>query len=504
LTIEIQLDKPGPWEIQVWRSGGDPTVYVYADEENEPRSVTSLNRLPIELAKSYFSQLYFSDYKDVETRNKAITAMGDLATALTRLLAEKGRLYLPRKCCKEMTSKCSATQLKKIMSNDRVSDYNRAATEYGWSNLTNGQDRAYKLLNAGIHEVSAHTAEQAMEQLHRACSLFIKDAVGSEVEPSHVTDPAMYIALDSIATSTVTDMHVQRYFSPLNSANLTETDNCVGAMLSKDGLDIQTFRSLAFTHLLPGYQDVDNADLIVAQNGYVVGMAVMWQCSTLQRNVLAIKYTKGQIKYDGNDYESIREVDSYAAPPVSSQEPIPLFQFGRYIGLAPKTETISFETKISIRGNRLAVKRYMFRPREGVAYGNMRMTYRMVDDRYDKQKASWVNSILVLATALHIGHGYELTPENERLLAERLREDVPEMRWASGMDYERAFYSERWPRLLLKTEGKESLRFFAAGVSFYQDFDQKTCLSFVVRHNAPLLSCVYAAQKKNKPWVIAC
>lgn len=94
-------------------------------------------------------------------------------------------------------------------------------------------------------------------------------------------DPATYIALDAIVTSTTDVVSGTRYFSPLTYEILSRTDTAIGALLCRDGLDIQKFRSLAFMHLLPEFSDFDKHNLIVALNGYIAGMAVLWKTTTL-------------------------------------------------------------------------------------------------------------------------------------------------------------------------------------------------------------------------------
>jgi hypothetical protein len=501
LTIEIEPREIVPWEMQTWKNSGDPTNYVLSYDRNENGL---LNRLPIHEAKSYFTQYYCSEFEDGIVREKAITAMGDLASALACLLAERGELYLPKDCCKDNAQKCASARVRDIMSNDWISEYSRAATKYGWESATPGQFQAQKLLDAAISAHNPFNGGSLMDKLHEACSSFISDAVGGDIESSHITDPAMYIALDAIATSTVTVVSGKRYFSPLNSADLTRTDQRLASFFSGHGMDVREFRRLAFTHLLPGSQDIDDADLIVAQNGYVAGMSAVWQCSTLQRDALAIRCTKGQIKYDATEYDSIREADVWAVVPASAQEPVSLVQYGIYVGLTPQSENFSFETKVSITGNRLTVKQYMLRPRPGVIRGNGTIKFKSMGDGNEKQRASWISSLLVLAMAQHIGRGNELTPYHEQLLAERLYNEGLEMRWASGFDYIGSPGSERCPKLLLKTYGKETIRFFAAGLCFDKSTIEENCLAFVVRHNAPLLSCIYAAEKTNKPWAVAC
>jgi hypothetical protein len=499
LTINIQPVDTQPWEMQTWKGSGDPTKYVFSYDTND---VGPLNRLPIHEAKSYFEQFYCSAYEDRKVREKAITAMGDLAGALTCLLVERGKLYLPKDCCKENAEKCASARVSDIISTDWMSEYSRTALKYGWGDITNGQFQAQKLLDATFSDNSS--SRSLIDKLQDACSSFIGNAVGCNIEASYITDPAMYIALDAIATSTVTVVSGKRYFSPLSSAALTKTERLLASFFSEHGVDVREFRRLAFTQLLLGSREIDDADLVVSQNGYVAGMSAVWQCSTLQRDALAIRYTKGQIKYDTADYDSIREVDVSAYVVASAQEPVSLIQHGKYLGLTPQSENFSFETKVSIMGSVLAVKRYMLRPKADIIRGSYSLRWKVVEDGSERQRASWISSLLTLAMARHIDRGNELTPMQEQLLAERLYNEGLDMRWASGFDYTRSIGRENPPKILLKTYGKEEVRFFAAGLCLDNTSLVENCLALVIRHNAPLLSCIYAAEKTHEAWVVAC
>jgi hypothetical protein len=132
-----------------------------------------------------------------------------------------------------------------------------------------------------------------MEKVQTACSLFIKNAVRGDIETSYIINPACYIALDAVTTSTVSWSPDAGDFGPFTAEDHSRTDAAIGAPLSSDGLDIKHFRRLAFLQLIPGLDEFNDRDLIVSKNGQVAGMAVLWKCSTMQQDVLGIKYIKG-------------------------------------------------------------------------------------------------------------------------------------------------------------------------------------------------------------------
>jgi len=123
------------------------------------------------------------------------------------------------------------------------------------------------------------------------------------------------------------------------------------------------------------------------------------------------------------------------------------------------------------------------------------------DQATEKRKASWISSIYVLATGVHVGRGYELTPFQEAELAKRLHDANRAMWWASSFGIPEV---EDSTRLILRTSGTESIRFFAAGLCYDERRIHNRCFSFVIRHNAPLLACVHVAEQTQRPWLIAC
>jgi hypothetical protein len=498
LTIEIDAEGDSPWQMEVWRNGGDVASHVFEYDKDD---LEQLHRLPIVLAQPYFDQYYCSAFEDNATRRKAIEAMGDFAGALIRFLTEKGKLNLPRGCCPPSARKCSMAVIKDVIGQDAILQYSRAVTKYGWAGSDTAQMEAYRLLEENI-ATSIPSPKSVMEKVQTACSLFIKNAVGDVTETNYIIEPACYIAVDAVTTSTASLVSGCRYFSPLTAEDFREGDDAIGALLSNDGLDIKEFRHLAFQQLLPGLGEFNDRDLVVSNNGHVAGMAVLWKCSTIQQDVLGIRYIKGGIQRDGISYDRIREAD-FSSFSLSSrdQEPITLCKRGQYLGIPLKTEHFSFETRTSIQGSHLVVKHYIQRPTASTFTINDIVVHKKPDQATEKRKASWISSIYVLATGVHVGRGYELTLFQEAELAKRLHDANHAMRWASSFGLPEV---EDSTRLILRTSGTESVRFFAAGLCYDKQWPRERCFSFVIRHNAPLLSCVHVAEQTQKPWLIAC
>jgi hypothetical protein len=460
LTIEVDPGGDGPWQMEVWRNGDDVVSYVFEYDKDD---LEQLHRLPIGLAKPHFDQYYCSAFEDNLTRQKAIKAIGDIAGALICFLTEKGKLHLPRGCCPSSARKCSTAVIKDVIGQEAISQYSRAVTQYGWADTDTGQIEVYGLLEEYL-ATPMPSPESVMEKVQAACSLFIKNAVGDDVETSYIIDPACYIALDAVTTSTVSLVSGCRYFSPFTAEDLSRTDAAIGALLSNDGLDIKHFRRLAFLQLIPGLDEFHDRDLIVSKNGHVAGMAILWKCSTMQQDVLGIRYTKGRIQRDGISYDRIREADFLSfALSSRDQVPITLCQRGQYLGIPLETEHLSFETRTSIQGSHLVVKHYVQRPTTSTFTVRDVVVRRESDQATEKRKASWINSIYVLATGVHVGRGYELTPFQEAELAKRLHDAGHTMQWVSSFGIPEV---EDSTRLILRTSGNESIRIFAAGLCY--------------------------------------
>jgi hypothetical protein len=275
-----------------------------------------------------------------------------------------------------------------------------------------------------------------------------------------------------------------------------KTDDVVGRLLWQDGIDVCEFRQLAFTHLLPGLTSSDPQDLVVSYGGYTVGMEVLWEVSTQQRKALGIRYAPGQIDKDGTSLVRVREANFNKAqisePSVSAR----LFERGEYTPLISETTAVDFETHSTIHGDQLTLKHYI-----KVVPQSRYFPVRTNSDgiNSEKQKALWSSAIYVIAMATHVGRGNELAATQEREMARRLHEEGLVMAWYTGIPL---FSIKHDTKALLKTSGNETLRFFAASRGYDKYISPECCFSVVIRHNAPLLSCIRAAEEGKKAWVV--
>jgi hypothetical protein len=543
LTINIMAREPTPWRLDVWRSDGNksPSGYVF---DTDPGMQTRYpKRFPIFQVKSHFGQLYTSSMDQV-MRPKAIAAIGNVAGALTWFLAEHGKLYLEKSCCRDRQQKCSTTYIKDVLSDASQKGYTRAVTKYGWSDLPMDEvDALYQMISEKFQEdhASPKSAELVVRKIKEACSNFFRHTIGEEFGSDTmdlIVDPASYIALDAIVTSTanLAGRGCNRYMSLDAAASLSETDEVIGAFLSENGLNIKSFRRLSFMHLLPGITEFHDQDLVVTQNGYVAGMAALWDCSASQKDALQIRYTTGQIQRDKITYSSIREASSQwhsgrtatlepvdltllsivesavtearksSKPPVSKAlssmlPPIRDHRPSLYTGFQypfPESEDLSFTTRVSIQGNVLMVKHYIQRPSNRIFVVNDVQSNTDTDlNKVERRSVSWINSVLSLATATHVARDQELMGGQGKILINRLVQDGIVMHRATPF-YNHAI--DNSSRIILNASN-ESIRFFAAGQSSEYHCPQDDCFILLIRHGS-FLSSISVAHQTLKPWVI--
>ena len=129
LTVEITIEGGEAWELEIFKSDGDVTKYVFDGPRDE---IIDLHRLPLGQAKNYFDDHYCSAIEDAWKRRNAIHAMGELAGNLTIFFSEHGRLFLSKDCCKLQSQRCLTAPIVRVMSNSSLSTYSHAMSAYGW------------------------------------------------------------------------------------------------------------------------------------------------------------------------------------------------------------------------------------------------------------------------------------------------------------------------------------------------------------------------------------
>jgi hypothetical protein len=498
LTVEITAEGNNVWELETFKSDGDITKYVFESPRDE---IVDLHRLPLDQAKYFFDDHYCSAVEDAGKRRKAIHAMGELARSLTVFFSEQGRLFLSKDCCKDHPQKCLTAPVFRVMSDVGVAFYSNSMLSYGWASPLEGelllmsQELQKRLEELAPQLQKEDSSKAALSRLSNMCSEWATKAIGSACDASYIVDPAMYLAMDAVVTSTVATTKGTRYFSPMTAMDLEKADDVIGRLLWQDGLDVREFRELAFKHLLPGLTNFHSQDLLVSYGGYTVGMEVLWEVSTQQRKALGIRYGPGHIDKDGTPLVRVREANFTNYFSSESSVSAKLFENGEYTPLGLETAAVSFETHTSIHGDQLTLKHYIKR----VPQSRYFPAHAKSGGNSDRQKALWSSAIDVIAMAIHVGRGTDLTVTQEREMARRLHEEGLVMAWYTGIPL---FDIKHDTKALLKTSGNETLRFFAASWGYDKYYSPDCCFSVVVRHNAPLMSCIRAAEDAKKAWAV--
>ena len=161
---------------------------------------------------------------------------------------------------KDHPQKCLTASVFRVMSDSGVAAYSNSMSAYGWASPLECDLRPMSHeLQKCLEELAPQLRKEdspkaALSRLNNTCSEWVTKAIDSACDPSYIVDPAMYLALDAVVTSTVATTKGTRYFSPMTAMDQDKTDDVVGRLLWQDGIDVRDFRELAFTHLLPAHR----------------------------------------------------------------------------------------------------------------------------------------------------------------------------------------------------------------------------------------------------------
>jgi len=499
LCIQIEPRRSVPWNLQVFKASNNPIQFVFEMSADE---TDSLNRIPLRLLKSFMNQYYWSSFENPEIRRKAMIASGIIAQTLVIAISQRGKLYLKCEGCKDWKH-CNETPLASIAQNSWLATTERIVTSYGW-NDDRGAEFDPGLLMAILERVdrwrrtsrqeSGRTFEEAEKCVKEPCQAFIDSYFsGERVEVDYILDPALFVAADAAVTCSAFYENGGRFIKPLDDETLQFADETVVHILS-DGIEVSEFRKRAFKQLLPGLDTWHNGDLVVARDGYVAGMNMLWLESTRHSAALSIRVQGGQIKKDQVTYNSIREnpfnsivfagprvpafdaVKGLVMPEVGWQHPI-------------KDRTYTFETSASVQGTRIDIKHYM-------VYTDS------LSKLLQRRKASWISAINVLATAIHMDLESQLTAKlseglNMRITQQLITKDVC---WTDPFSSPTV---DRGVRTLMRTGANNKVKIFGAGAC---NEPREVCCQIVIRHQSPLLQCIEKAESNAnneiKSWIV--
>lgn len=491
LCVQIEPKSSEPWKLQIWKTSKDPIEYVFDYDKDES---DTLRRIPLGTMKSYLNQYYWEAFETPELRKMAMIRTGQVAQSLILTAVKRGKVYMQRSCCKPQ-QRCSETKLADFAGTAWLSTTGQLIADYGWDGTLQLQqslltDLERSLSNWDQINVNERTYEEAEKCIKSSCGEFIKLSMGPETEVDYILDPAMFIAANAIVTCTCSLKNGRRYITPMDDQSIEFAEKTIIHVLS-DGLDISEFRRAAFLQLLPGLEIMHAGDLVVAWNGYVVGMSILWEPTVRQDKVFGIRMARGQIRKDEISYDSIREIPFNSTAGSSARQPLVLDKNHRLLppevgwNSVLQERLYKFDTIVSVSSSRLELKQYM-------SY-----TDELIKQPF-RRKASWIAAINVLATAYHMKSSNEFTFGQQEALASRLGAIIP----SSGICWTEPFASpkvEEGIKSIIRTAGFERVKIFAAGVC--NEFSE-CCCAVVVSHEAPLLQCIARAEELRSTWLI--
>jgi hypothetical protein len=496
LCIHIEPREDVPWNMQVFKASEDPTKFIFEMSADE---IDSLSQIPLRSLKSFLNQYYWSSFENSEIRRKAMVASGKIAQTLVLAISQRGLLYLGCEHCKD-SKHCNEAPLADLAHTSWLAATERIVTSYGWSD-EEGAKFDPGLLAAILEGVDKwrrasgleRTFEEAESSIKTPCQNFINSYIPEErVEIDYILDPALFVAADATVTCTAFFESGGRFIKPLDDETLQFADQTVIHVLS-DGLEVSDFRKRAFKQLLPGLDTWHDGDLVVARDGYVAGMDMLWTESARHSDALSIRMQRGQIKKDQVTYNSIRENPfnsiTFAGPRVPAFDAVKGLVMPEVGWQHPiKDRTYSFETSASIHGTRIEIKHYM--------------TYTdSLSKSVQRRKASWICAIGVMATAAHMDLESQMTATLNKSLNVRTTQLL-----AKDVCWTDPFSSpemDRGVRTLMRTGADNKVKIFGAGVC---NELRKICCHIIIRHRSPLSQCIERAESSmdhnETSWII--
>jgi hypothetical protein len=345
------------------------------------------------------------------------------------------------------------------MSASGLAKYLQPMLAHGWdAELYNkiGSDNCFRFTKseAGKMKCSFSSPKILYKTLYELSSKWALRFVNLAGRTPFIVDPAMYLALDALVTSTGDISEGTRYFNPATATSFGGVGDVLGRLLYNQ-LSIRRFRELAFAHLLPDLPMPNSQDLVASHGGYIVGMEVLWNVSTQNRKAISIRYGPGHIDKDGTPISRIREANFSALPNFSATATVELFDEGKYTPItSPVRTAMLFEIRTSIKGDQLILKHYSREVRSS------QFVIRTKSNEPDaKQKASWTSAMDVVALATHFSRRNSFTVNQEQSIAQRLARQELNIAWYPGIPLDKM---ESGAGALVATSGDEMSRFFSA------------------------------------------
>lgn len=486
---DLTSDDARAWKILAWRSDGDPKTFVL--ESKEEMQVRQVSEIPIRQAKSYLYNSHELEHLDPygTKRRDTINAIGELAQTLITHMTENGTVYLS-----EDHDAKYPTALINLQKEEWIGSYTSSIVCYGWDEETSSLDFESSALEA-IKDMFSEREPLPLDQLVSRLKSWLRARWGrSNIDSSPATvRAAVNVAVHAISSSLC---NVQagnlKLGLPADPWPSPGSHSLFFQLGSKTGLGLQDLRRLVFSRVFP-YASPSSHDLAICHDGLVAGWAVLWEKTTLQRGALQLNVLRGTIEREGFRYERITEPRiprEMGGSTCHTKAPLSWFWAGRYMDLSIEPEKIHVSTKYicSTVGNTLELM--------------TRLHCRDEFGREDRQSVSWIYALNALAVATHIDRTSVISGVQKETIARTLHNKNLEACWASVCHNTSSFGRE--DNLVLRTQGNEELRFWAAALFVSRRMGSSGPSSLFVRHSGPLISSLDIASKESGHWTIIC
>ncbi|KAL8784411.1 MAG: hypothetical protein Q9195_009056 [Heterodermia aff. obscurata] len=492
----------GGWHIKRWYQEQAIFELIVGGVDKVPTSqhrALPLTHLPARSARMSLAAAYgMSD--------DAIEATGQVAAALVDIVFEHGFLHVDKGHGNFQVA------FRNICQDHFISGYHTITKIFGWNLdaefVKNGQHRimvAYQRWKDAIgrdngsspsigHGLSTNLVPNVTQLFLQIENQFFEDNGFSMIRENNlehmgIVDPVIHVTAEALYGSIFEKVPIERNFRPLTVTNLRSNARVLWQLLCSSPAgsanQLQEFRAEAIRSVLPGFPQINTANLAVVSNGLVAYSAPLAQISTAKRHSAAISIMPGMLRWgdDKAPFDRIEEADAAEFPSSQSfyerTEHVEAFSNGAYLGLEARSspEVANIETLISPSGKTLMLTTYL--------------TSTKLQDA--PVAVNWWRSIDALTFAEHVDD-HDMTAFGEECLAR-------------SWDEERFFDSISWlgvggstsmssiDRYVCMTSSDETVRFFEAG----RLFDSRRV---VIRQSAPLIRCLKVALDLGEQWAI--
>ena len=494
LSLIIEPKKGIPWSLQLFRAFGDPIEFVYevSNDENVP-----LTPIPLRLTKSYVVQSSWNAIESEHLRRELMLATGTLAQTLIEAVVDHGYIYAQCNNCKLTVDRCKRSPLQSIAHADWLANAKTLLISYGWSEDDEVEsdldlrqaiestivDRRRTRFKANTKDTYRGIDQAIYDRYSQIAGTWFED-LDEHFDYWDVLHSAFDIAADALVTSSVICKDSDRYMNPCAYDFPSEvlSDLLIG------GLDVHKFREFAFRQLLPGLEPWHHSDLVVAKDGRVVGMNLLWNESCQVDAALSIRMLRGVIRHENVGYTSIREVSSSFSGRMGERVPAFNHDKGLHIpdagrGWSFSDRFYSFETLTSTYGARLEIKPVIL-SKDSLGRDLCKETY------------LWITAIKVLATAFHIDESTIMEAQQDGDLDSGIAQKLCNTNtcWAEPVAQPEGGTGAR---TLLHTSGNIKVKIATAAmcgtlIKFY------ACTTNVIRHRGELIKCIAWAESRMR------